>query len=735
MALGADAPGDALGKAVERESHNDSVLLRGGSWSSMSTFDRSLGMDNEYGSEEDKSDGSPSPKPRLSGDSTPSTDSKSEHEPQLCSRSAFEEQPRLLRTAHADASPAASTTSPAATTPHSYAPAALLASLLVTIYDLLLRSFMTSHYVVGLDGFATAAEYLGVRAIKKTRRFVESSTKKYAAVLEGDVAVRGVGRHHRHAQARVQCRWSTHTQTHTPQSGAIIVTRKPAFDVADVAFATAVLHGKHGMPLPLVWAWRGFASLLSASPGAMFTTVTDAATGQIVGLFMEFRQGSEMHHFITALVDADASREHGIYIAKYEQLLSSCTHDKVPLLRLGPTTDELKVGLGAISLPMLVVGSAVWGRWEGRCSVVCFGIFTSVALSLWVAVTQWVLDASGVGALSVLELVIIYACCITCVKLLPLWSIGLVKVFSNPKKYLVQTSFYAQGVIPGAVVGIGAVSLWRTNHPFALIDGLALFLLVGELIGRLGCHFYGCCFGMPATRDASVYARWAVMYLHPSSSVARLRPEFMLRPLLPTQVLQAAFAALCQAAILFTLASFDASPFPVGMVAVAALGLYSVGRLIFFSLREDENFKTNRSYTTAYMALGTIAMCAAIAAYSVFVSGQASPVNLASVRAGAADVTASAIVSHLALALALGVFNFVLQGLHHHERVGQFPDIARLLSGAPSLLSSAASPGARTVGDRSRSSKGTQVFSSWEGAAPRAALAADGAGDESSKDK
>jgi hypothetical protein len=48
---------------------------------------------------------------------------------------------------------------------------------------------------------------------------------------------------------------------------------------------------------------------------------------------------------------------------------------------------------------MLVVGSAVWGRWEGRCSVVCFGIFTSVALSLWVAVTQWVLDASGVGAL------------------------------------------------------------------------------------------------------------------------------------------------------------------------------------------------------------------------------------------------------------------------------------------------------------------------------------------------
>jgi hypothetical protein len=153
--------------------------------------------------------------------------------------------------------------------------------------------------------------------------------------------------------------------------------------------------------------------------------------------------------------------QNGIYISKYDDLLSSCIRDSVPLLRLGPTTDELKAGLGAIRLPLLVVGSCVWAKLEGRCSVICFGIFTSIALFIYLFLTQWHMDASGVGALTTSELMVLYVCCMACVKFLPLWSIGLRKVLSNPKKYLVQTSFYAQGVIPGAVVGIALVAARR----------------------------------------------------------------------------------------------------------------------------------------------------------------------------------------------------------------------------------------------------------------------------------
>lgn len=236
---------------------------------------------------------------------------------------------------------------------------------------------------------------------------------------------------------------------------------KSCLSAEELAFATSTLRYKHGMPLPLVWAWRGLAALLSCCPDqATFTSVTDATSGQVVAVFMEFRQRT-MHHFITALVQHEASRQHGIYIAKYYNLLHGCITGAVPLLRLGPTTSDLKLGLGAVALPPLAVGSAVWARLEGRCSVVCFGIFTSVALCLYLTLTQWHLDASGVGALTLAELAVLYVCCMGCVKLMPLWSIGLHKVLSNPRKYLLQTSFYAQGVIPGAAAGIAFISLWR----------------------------------------------------------------------------------------------------------------------------------------------------------------------------------------------------------------------------------------------------------------------------------
>ena len=189
--------------------------------------------------------------------------------------------------------------------------------------------------------------------------------------------------------------------------------------------------------------------------------------------------------------------------------------------RLGPTTDELKIGLGAIPLPLFVVGSCVWAKFEGRCSIICFGIFTSVSLFLYMAMTQWHLDASSVGALTLSELIVLWTCCMACVKFLPLVSIGLKKILSNPKKYLLQTSFYAQGVIPGAVAAIVLIAAWRGLNPLLICDGLCMFVLQGELIGRLGCHFYGCCFGMPAN-DGSVksYTRFSVVYFHKVSPTA-----------------------------------------------------------------------------------------------------------------------------------------------------------------------------------------------------------------------
>jgi prolipoprotein diacylglyceryltransferase len=160
--------------------------------------------------------------------------------------------------------------------------------------------------------------------------------------------------------------------------------------------------------------------------------------------------------------------------------------------------------------------------------------------------------------------------------------------------------------------------------PLLLLDALCLFALVGDMVGRVGCHFYGCCFGLPLqstqslqrsslhtpeppgvdeapqaattswngqprkplpqvgrgssssssdvdeqthlpisqTRistkqpDAAPFHPLAVLYLHPDSSVVRMRPDLRLRPLLPTQLLQALWAAMCQAVLLAWLVAY-----------------------------------------------------------------------------------------------------------------------------------------------------------------------------------
>ncbi|GAX80651.1 hypothetical protein CEUSTIGMA_g8086.t1 [Chlamydomonas eustigma] len=557
---------------------------------------------------------------------------------------------------------------------------ACTASNVVTFYDVAMRIVMVSYYIIGLDTFTTVDHYLRTKAKKQSRRYLDSCSAKYEAALET-------------YQLRVNI--------------------KPTFSPSDFAFARHIFTVKHGKPVALYWAWRCLVAILQccAAPGAAhFSTVTDVQTGEIVALFVEFRQKT-MHHFITAMVEHETSQKHGVYVAKYSQLLASCISGGIPLLRLGPTCDDLKTGLGALPLPLLVVGTCVWAKVPGRCSVVAFGIFTTVALFIYLFLTQYHLETSGVGAMTVGELSLLYCCGMGCVKLLPLWSIGFRKIYSNPRKYLLQTSFYAQGLIPGAMLAIFCICAVRGINPLLLLDGLALFGLVGEAIGRLGCHFYGCCFGRPAMENPQHFTAWSVVYIHKSSSVARLRPEFLLRPLMPTQLLQTLYAAVTQTLLLAYVTSCqqqqqqvavinsdtgnENSGLLVGIVSVYTLVAYSVGRLLFFMVREDENFKSNRSYTTAYMALGTLGGAACAAAFSIYqatpspITLMSSPVFAGMMPSGAKSTTAitagcatalplSTITQFVILAGVLAGINFVVQALHHHEKVGQFPDLAAL---------------------------------------------------------
>jgi hypothetical protein len=68
------------------------------------------------------------------------------------------------------------------------------------------------------------------------------------------------------------------------------------------------------------------------------------------------------------------------------------------------------------------------------------------------------MDATGMGRISPQEFALLYTCCITFVKLLPFCSIGWRRVLADPRKFLLQTTFYAQGVVLGGLVFIALMT-------------------------------------------------------------------------------------------------------------------------------------------------------------------------------------------------------------------------------------------------------------------------------------
>lgn len=203
------------------------------------------------------------------------------------------------------------------------------------------------------------------------------------------------------------------------------------------------------------------------------------------------------------------------------------------------------------------------------------------------------------------------------------------------------------------------------------------------------------------------------------------------------QLLQSIYASVCQLALLAAvapalMASSAAPPAAIaawmrpGTVGVLALAVYSIGRLIFFTLRDDENFKSNRSYTTAYVALATLAFCAAVQGYSLAVLPASASVSHQHVTPAAlltlgytGSSSAAAWAGYAALALCAAAATFVVQALHHHDKVGTFPDVAALLapwSGAkaPSSSTAQATATARvSLAPLGARSDRRQIWSSW----------------------
>ena len=224
-----------------------------------------------------------------------------------------------------------------------------------------------------LDGEQDAEEFMKKRMSKSSRRYVEHAVDQRAN-----------------------------------GKGKISTEVKSGLSTEEVEYARKIFLEKHKDFVVVFMVWRFFVNFIAGDDRTRITVCRKAdGSNKIIALFVEFL-GQDMHYFITALVDHDEAKESGVYLAKYKDMIGECLANKTPVLRLGPKADSLKKGLGAISLPLLVVSDPVWARvWDNKLSVISFGIFASTAIGLFILLSQVNLDVKGVGSLSFAGAVIV----------------------------------------------------------------------------------------------------------------------------------------------------------------------------------------------------------------------------------------------------------------------------------------------------------------------------------------
>lgn len=126
---------------------------------------------------------------------------------------------------------------------------------------------------------------------------------------------------------------------------------------------------------------------------------------------------------------------------------------------------------------------------------------------------------------------------------------------------------YLAGLYGGLVAGL----LYSRKHfkPLLILDLAAPSISIGHFFGRLGCFFYGCCYGSIASKNGLVLG-----YQFPGEEVLRY----------PTQL----FSAIGLLILTFLLCWLYRKSIREGSVFLAYLGLYSMMRFLVEFLRADE---------------------------------------------------------------------------------------------------------------------------------------------------
>jgi prolipoprotein diacylglyceryltransferase len=226
----------------------------------------------------------------------------------------------------------------------------------------------------------------------------------------------------------------------------------------------------------------------------------------------------------------------------------------------------------------------------------------------------------------------------------------------NPKKHLAETGFYLQGGILGGLVwALVAFRHGGTTTILTWMDAMCCAGLLGQVVGRLACLSYGCCFGKPCA------CGHGLVYQNMDSKVVRWRPDLRGVPLHPTQLYDG-FASLLGFVIALFLLRGHPAP---GWLTAFTLAWHGAARLGIEPYRADIHFSAGRNWTTGITA-GILLVVGAL--LGVFIHGHGP--EFAALRITAGPSASPGEIS--AVFAANAVLIFVVYGIHGPQ-LGRFP--------------------------------------------------------------
>lgn len=227
-----------------------------------------------------------------------------------------------------------------------------------------------------------------------------------------------------------------------------------------------------------------------------------------------------------------------------------------------------------------------------------------------------------------------------------------------PLQTLIKPGYMLQGGIFGAVFSLVGYAWWNGEDVLRLMDAGAFAMPLGEALGRVGCHLYGCCWGRRKSSG------WTVVYTHDAAKVCRCRPDLQQQGLHPAPLYATIVYGSLFVAFIATLPAIEHA----GVLTALYLTLHPIGRVILERFRDDDRGKlaggvTHSNAYSGIMFSGGVA--AAVAVWTGY-SGAFRPATVTLSLSEALDVVwGQPLVLGLLFALSTGAF--MAFGVHYKQ--------------------------------------------------------------------